>query len=671
MFERTDKDQTSSFRKPDTGSAEVVRVDSHCLRRSNIAALFCLRLFQPRRIRVALSLILSLTLMSGGCFESEEVEPFYGRVVVPRAQEFRWSDGGIPQVFDPALAATPPDTDAVRAMFEGLTDYDPHRLTPVSAVATRWESSTDNRLWTFYLRRDARWSNGDSVTAQDFVRSWKRTLQLGERAPHHRLLENIERAAHSPAHRATAGLPEQSTEDAAASPQMESGATAENLAPTFGAVAVNDHVLKVRLQHPDKKFPALVAHPVFRPVHGAYLKSDPFSLSEGSFEKGLTTLTDIVSNGAFRLSERKADGVVLVRDRNYWDTDSVALDRVRFVAARNAEQSLAAYRAGEVDAVTNAAFEPLAVKLLSPYQDFRRATYGALTFYAFNRASPPFDDLRVRRALALALDRDRLSADTMDGMAEPAKRFLPSQLTSEGSGTDESVIPKKAGELSVSPLDVDVEGARRLLAEAGFPRGERFPRIRLLINRNEQHRVMAQAVASMWRSALGVQTEVIMRGWEEYEAALRSGDYDIARRSVVMQTTDEETNMLAMFEPLGQENSSGDEGEDAAQAESPSSVGAASSPSVRDTASPDEQSGEPQIGESKVLQLPLIRSEADALRELPAIPVYFSSSYALVKPYVSGFDANLLDIPSLKRVRIDTTWKPANGGQMIRIVPNG
>ena len=143
------------------------------------------------RLRLAVALVLALSLPGSACFESQQGETFYGRIEVPRAQEFRWSDGGVPRVFDPALAAAPPDTDAVRALFEGLTDYDPRDLAPVSAVATRWESAAGGRVWTFYLRDDARWSNGDAVTAHDFVRSWQRTLKLADHAPHAKLLDNI------------------------------------------------------------------------------------------------------------------------------------------------------------------------------------------------------------------------------------------------------------------------------------------------------------------------------------------------------------------------------------------------------------------------------------------------------------------------------------------------
>src|SRR6267142_79025 len=146
------------------------------------------------RAWIVFALLLTLMFSHTGCFLDETVEPYAGRVVVPQAQEFHWSDGGLPQTFDPAFAAAPPDTDLVRAIFEGLTDYDPRSLTPVPGVATRWETANGGRVWTFYLRADARWSNGEPVTAADFVRSWRRTMRIGDLAPHTELLANIEGA---------------------------------------------------------------------------------------------------------------------------------------------------------------------------------------------------------------------------------------------------------------------------------------------------------------------------------------------------------------------------------------------------------------------------------------------------------------------------------------------
>ena len=188
-------------------------------------------------------------------------------------------------------------------------------------------------------------------------------------------------------------------------------------------------------------------------------------------------------------------------------------------------------------------------------------------------------------------------------------------------------------------LEKDVERAQKLLAEAGFPDGDGFPMVKLLINRNEQQRLVAQSIASMWRSVLNIETEVIIKPWDEYEAAIRVGEYDIVRRGIVMQTTDELTNIRALFQQDLQSpkfDATGD------------TDGSANSSTVAN----NERSGE-----KKVAIPQLIQSETEALSELRAIPIYFASSYALVKPYVSGFDSNVLDMPSLKHVRIDTNWR--------------
>jgi ABC-type oligopeptide transport system substrate-binding subunit len=626
------------------------------------------------RAPLAVCLALSLTIASGGCFSSDEGELYYGRVSVPTRQEFRWSDGGLPQIFDPALAAAPPDTDVVRAMFEGLTEYDPKTLTPISGVALRWEAQAEGREWTFHLRQDARWSNGEPVTAHDFVRSWQRTLELGERAPHAKLLANLEGAqvkATTPASvpPAPSATPLRNEETpaatASASRVAEPNASPSPLKRELGVEAVDDHTLKVRLQRPDKNFPALVAHPVFRPVYKPESQKivEPAEALEPSVEKSARdavkqeNIAPVISNGAFNLSATAADGVVLERAESYWNAKIVSLERVRFVAAPDSEAALLAYHAGEVDAVTNANIEPLAMKLLAPYKDFRRATFGALTYYDVNITRPPFADLRVRQALSLAIDRERLSADTLGGATEAAAKFLPSNA----EAGIENVDAKEHG------IGFDVERARRLLAEAGFPGGGNFPRIRLLVNRNEQHRAVAVAIAAMWRNVLGIETEIMLRNWDEYEAALRAGDYDVARRSVVMQTVDEETNMLAMFDP---DRLNGTTPADANGGES-TEANAAPTPRAEtrgETAVGGDELSNSSASPANAAQLVL--TEQQALKELPALPIYFASSYALVKPYVAGFDANLLDAPSLQHVRIETNWQPPKRDTPIRIVSN-
>jgi oligopeptide transport system substrate-binding protein len=545
-------------------------------------------MFRRSRFSGICALVVAICLTHTGCFSHNEPSTYYGKVVTPRSQEFRWSNGGLPQTFDPAFAAAPPDTDAVRALFEGLTDYDPQTLAPVPAVASRWESSSEDRVWTFYLRENARWSNGEKVTADDFVRSWERTLKIGPLAPHTELLANIEGAT-------PGSVKPEAQETTPAAPHR------------LGVRAINEHVLQVTLQRPDHSFPALVAHPVFRPVKVA--DADRTNRLESQ---------DLISNGAFLLTATENDSVRLERARTYWDGASVALEKVTFVDTASAEDALTAYEAGEIDAITNAPFEPLALKLLAPYKDFRRSTYGALTYYEFNTSRQPFDDVRVREAFALAIDRERVSRDDLGGSTEPAGKFLPEEMSGEKPVVEKAEL-----------LEYDVNKARDLLAQAGYPNGEGFPLIRLLINRNDQQRTVAQSIAAMWRSALNIQTEVVMRSWDEYEAAIKAGDYDVVRRGIVMQTTSELVNLRMLFER---------------DAPAPPIASASPEGSLRPGSPSDEKA--------------VFETESQALKDLTAVPIYFASSFALVKPYVSGFDSNVLDVACLKKTRVDTNWSP-------------
>lgn len=558
----------------------------------------------PGRVLIAALILLSLALLTPACLSGGYGRSYYGRVNVPRQQEFRWSDGGLPQVFDPAFAAAPPDTDAVRALFEGLTDYDPRTLAPTPGVAERWESTDDGRVWTFYLRDDARWSNGESVTAGDFVRSWERTLRLGDLAPHTELLSNIVGARAY-----VIGIKARTPR---ANPAQRSELIHQSEPRLLGAVELGPRVLRVSLQRSNSNFPALVAHPVFRPVK-LKDKADDARISS----------TNMVSNGAFLLAKSEGDKVLLQRADNYWGKAEVSLERVEFVSALDTETALAAYHAGDVDAVTNTPFEPLALKLLAPYDDYRRNTYAALTYYSFNTSREPFNDVRVREALAIAIDRERISEDEMGGATEPANTFLPITNATEGN---RAVVAKSA------TLNKDQLRAKTLLAEAGFPDGQGFPVIRLLINRNEQQRQVAQAVASSWRSILQIETEIIAKPWDEYEASIRAGDYDLVRRGAVMQSADESSNIKRLF-PLERGNDS------------------LTSQLTQPGSSPPANPGNAPLDKTP------IETEAEALRQVTAIPIYFASSYSLVKPYVNGFDSNILDAPSLKHVKIDTGWE--------------
>jgi ABC-type transport system substrate-binding protein len=305
--------------------------------------------------------------------------------------------------------------------------------------------------------------------------------------------------------------------------------------------------------------------------------------------------------------------------------------------------------------VTNADFEPLALKLLAPYEDFRRTTYSAVNFYEFNRRLPPFDDPRVRQALAIAVERERLTEDEMDGASIPALGFLPFE---------------KAG---AAKLTENVARAKSLLAESGFPGGENFPAVKLLVNRNNMQQRIARRVAKMWKKNLNVETEIVVKDSGGLEAAWGSDEFALLRRGVVFPTANETVNMLAIFQTRAQPPQSV-----AGNDSSISSPTASSLPNTVAAPTSGNPNGDVPVSSNELaalesdappggnLILPppgdveseAILTEEKALAEMSAIPLYFPTSFSLVKPYIQGFETNILDAPSLKDVRIDNNWQP-------------
>ena len=587
----------------------------------------------PRQRIVIAGLIALLITILPGCSELKKPtsEPYYAGTAAPRRQEFRWSNGKAPKTIDPARAAAPPETDLVRAVFEGLTEVDAKTLTEKPAAAESWTASEDFKTWTFYLRADARWSNGKPVTADDFVRSWRRLGELGESVAHHDLLSNIvgfplkKKEVVAP----TTDLLQNSNGRATEPPlpsappsreqptEQNTNSTTTGPAPApFGVSAPDVRTVQILLIAPDKDFPKLVANAIFRPV-----------FNNGK-DLGDKLSADVVTNGAFRVAEVNAGGVTLERSETYWNRDTVKLERVAFVSTENAEQALAAYKSGDIDAVTNADFEALALKLLEPFEDFRRRTHAALNFYEINHEKSPFDDRRVREALAISIERERLTEGEMGGLTQPALSFLPFS----GSG-DVKIVQDK-------------EKARDLLEEAGFPNGKNFPVIKLVVNRNDTQQRVARAVARMWKQNLNLETEVVIKENAELEEARTVGDFDLIRRGVVFATADELMSILSVLKPAAHSTDTGPARSGSAD------IGVEARDPLPNPANASSQGNARQIESPDVTM-----SEENAIYELWAIPIYFPTTYSLVKPYVSGFEMNSLDAPSLSDVSIDADWQ--------------
>ncbi len=628
-----------------------MNIEKHRMKIKRLSVFSCVHL---------LIIVLALLLSACSQLENPKPEPFYAQTAPPQKKEFRWSNGKMPKSFDPATAAAPPETDVVRAVYEGLTDTDPKTLAAVPAIAIDWKASDDFKTWTFNLRKNARWSNGERVTANDFVRAWKRLAKMDERVAHRELLSNIvginapqtEIPVLSETEDLIFSRPTLDQSDpllidrsklnsnvsaspavplAQANTRIEKKPDAEkSVESKFGAEVEDNFTLKVSLIKPDKDFPVLVAHPIFRPIYG-----------DGKNFESNKLNADIVTNGAFRISSVGQDGITLDRAENYWNREAVELERVRFVPTENAEKALAAYRNGEVDAVTNADFEPLALKLLTPYEDFRRTTYSAINFYEFKRGKPPFDDRRVREAFAISIERERLTEDEMDGASLPALSFLPIE---------------KAGE---TKLVEDAQRAKNLLTESGFPNGANFPKVKLVINRNNLQQRIARSVAKMWKRNLNIETEIVVKEAAEVESARTDNNYDLIRRGTVLPTNNEMANLLAIFAapPLPLEIAAPNSQFTNLPNENLNANSRVSTPEPPNVENKIEMTSDGNLIQAAT-EDEAITSEEQAISELPAIPLYFPTSYSLVKPYIQNFDTNILDAPSLKDVRIDNNWQP-------------
>lgn len=627
-------------------------------------------------VKVWVLLLFVIFLLSCSEIKAPKSEPFIGENAPPPKQEFRWSNGKMPKSFDPARAAASPETDFVRALYEGLTDIEPKSLQPVPALATKWTASRDYKVWTFQLRRGVKWSNGEPVTAQNFVDSWKRLTELGNAVPQRNLLKNIvgmdsedvlpvfaeevsEEAERE--EQISQALSQKSqtdsnsnTADPAQKPSPVQPVTIPSAKPEkssqkikpkagetsrFGVMAIDDHTLQVTLLYPDHEFPLLVAHPIFHPIYGDGTEFESKDLS-----------ANIVTNGAFRVTSISKEGITLDRSPSFWNKYEVKLETVKFVPAENAESALKAYKNGEVDAVTNANFQPLALKLLKPFaKEFHQTVHGAVNYYEFNLQVKPFDDLRVREALAISIDRERLTQDEMDGVTEPALTFLPFE----------------AADLK---LKQDPEKARQLLTDAGFPNGENFPTIKLVINRNNTQQQIANSVARMWEKNLNIKTEVIARDSSDFQNLVQTGDFSLARRGVVLPTNNETSNILTMFDGLRipskvedkkqkPENEQTAENQILTEKTAESNLNFSENEPTSDNSA--EHSDNTKENMVEIVQGEMILTEDQALEQLPAIPLYFPTSYSLVKPYVQGFDLNAFDALSLKHVQIDSNWQPS------------
>jgi oligopeptide transport system substrate-binding protein len=387
---------------------------------------------------------------------------------------------------DPHLATQSGSYHVLSALFEGLVTEDPVDLHPVPGVATRWELSADSLTYTFFLRADARWSNGEPVTARDFIASWRRILTPSLGAENANLLYVIQGA--EAFHKGLTGF------------------------GPVGLAAPDTHTLRVTLEHPVPYFLPLLNHPAFFPVHLPTVEQYGSATERGN---AWAQAGRLVGNGAFVLANwRRGQEIVVERSSTYWDAVNVRLHAIHFHTFDSIDAEERAFRAGQLhltDALPPdriAAYRRDAPALLRI--DPLLGTY----FYRLNVTRPGLNDPRVRRALALAVDRDAIVARILHGGQRAAHAFTP---------------PGTAGYTPAAALPTDFAEARRLLAAAGYPDGRGLPPLELLFNSSETHRVIGEAVQEMWHKELGVEVRLLNQENSSILEARRAGNFQILR----------------------------------------------------------------------------------------------------------------------------------------------
>lgn len=587
--------------------------------------------------------------------------------------DFTFINGTEIQSVDAARVDGAPEGRIISSIFDGLYRPDPKTLAPRPAVARAHKLSDDKLTYTFFLRDNAKWSDNTPVTAHDFVFSWQRMLHPETGGQYAGLLHYyVEKAEEYHRARVEAGDPVEveladravgyelfprgtilrgtlQTLKKTAEPQFDKKISGEERDRQIaawkatwiyevdidgqrrrfskegkgtekclhvlldfdqvGIKALDDKTLEVTLKNPTPYFLHLVAFYPLYPVNRACVEKYGFP--------DWTRVENIVCNGPFVMEFRRIrDRIRLRKNPLYWDADNVRLDVVDALAVESYTTGVNMYLNDQVEWAVS---PPSAlIPVLEKRSDYHAQPSLIIYFYRFNVTRPPFDDpvkgKLVRQALNQTINKKQLVERVLKAGQKPARSMVP---------------PGLVGYTSAECGPYDVQAARRLLAEAGYPDGKGIEKIELLYNTSEGHREIAEVIASEWEQ-IGIRVQLRNLEWSSYQAAVDSLQYQVARAGWIGDYPDPNT-FLDMFISEGNHNQTG--WGNAKYDELISAAARENDPARR-------------------MQL-LHDAEVILMDELPVIPIYSYVSVNLVKPYVKGFHANAQDLHPLNAIWID------------------
>ena len=457
---------------------------------------------------IALSMILLLAACGGDSGGETRVE------VGNREGVFHFGNHSEPQGLDPHIVTGVPEHHILTALFEGLVTKNPETLEPEPGVAESWDISDDGMTYTFHLRNNAKWSNGDPVTAEDFRWSWQRAISPLLGSEYSYMYYPIENAE------------------------------AYNLGnePDFSKVGVSVldyYTIQVKLNSPTPYFLQLLDHYSMFPVHRATVEkfgSATDRLSQWAREG------NIVTNGAFALTEWQINSHLRVeKSPLYWDADKVKLNAIVFYPTENLVTEERMFRDGQLHRTEEIPLEKIKTYQAEQPEITHIAPWIGSYFYMLNTTREPLTDVRVRKALAMAVDRALIADTVTQGVYRASTALVP---------------PGTVGYSPPHLFDYDPEQARQLLAEAGYPGGQGFPPIDILYNTHEDHRKIAVAIQQMFMQNLNIQVNLVNQEWKVYLDSHNNMNYDISRRGWIGDYVDPYT-FLSMYITDGGNNKTG------------------------------------------------------------------------------------------------------------------
>jgi oligopeptide transport system substrate-binding protein len=538
---------------------------------------------------VALAATLGLSVLAGCGSKTAD------KGATASKQEITYNLGADPKTLDPGLSTDTTGATILSNAFTGLAELD-DKEQAVPAQAEKWDVSDDKLTYTFHLKKDLKWSNGDSLTAKDYEYEWKRILNPDTGSEYSYALWCIK----------------------GAKPYNEGKGSVD----AVGVKATDDNTLVVTLEAPTPYFLQMLSQPYYFPVDQKIVEAN---------KDWATDAKTLVSNGPFKVSDYKMkDGIVLEKNDNYFDKDKVKLDKLTMKFVAEETSAWASYKAGQFDIVDTVpkSDTPAALKDKSATAYPNLATY----FLSVNvsdkakavdpNAAKVLSDPKVRKALSLAIDRKQIVENVTKGGQIPAHGIVGKGIVGP-DGKDYTDKTSYFGDTA------DIDGAKKLLAEAGYPDGQGLPTLQLLYNPEGGHGDTMQAIQDMWKK-IGVNCELQSQEWKVFLTTRVQKQYEIARDGWNADYVDPMT-FLDMFLSTSDQNNAG-----------------YNNPNFDAKINAAKSEVDPQK------RFDLMHDAEDMLMaDMPVIPLYYYSRVIGIKDYVKGARVSLMNTIYFKNAYVE------------------